>query len=318
MAKNTEPSPELVPISINTLAQWATPAFDIYLQQDKRFVLYSSKHLPLTTQQLSVLIDDGIQIIYIPKEQTGEYRTYMQNNLAMFAQSPAIPLEEKAKLIYSTASDIMQDLFDNPSSPETVVKTKSVSHIILDQIYSDPRALVSLMKVSSYDYYTYTHCINVSVYSLGIARAIKLDRESMKVLGEGSILHDIGKSRIDIEIVNKPGPLSDEEFTQMKHHCNLGEEILSQMGERDSRLLQIVSQHHEKLNGTGYPRGLKDDEISMFAQIVTIADVFDALTTRRSYKEALSSFQAFRIMKNKMDGHFNTKILDSFILAMQG
>jgi putative nucleotidyltransferase with HDIG domain len=318
MINNNDIKQDLLPVSIDILSEHLSLSFDVYLRQDEHFVLYAAKNLPISARQLSLLRQDGVVTIYVPREQTAAFRAYMQSNISNFAQSTSITVETKAKLVYTTASDIMQDLFDNPESPQMVTKTKGVAHVVLDQITGDRRAFASLMKVSSYDYYTYTHCVNVCVYTLGIARSLGLDKESMRILGEGSILHDIGKSHIDLGIVNKPGPLTDDEFTQMKQHSAFGYDILSTMGESDTKLLDIVRQHHEKLDGTGYPKGLAGDEISFFAQIVAVADVFDALTTRRSYKEPLSSFQAFRVMKNKMDGHLNTKILDSFIASMQG
>jgi len=125
---------------------------------------------------------------------------------------------------------------------------------------------------------------------LALGRNLGLSRAELKSLGAGLLLHDIGKSEIDDAILNKRGTLTEEEWNVMRSHPERGEAILSQAEGVDPLALTIVMQHHEKRSGKGYPRGLKGDEIHSYAKICALADVFDALTTQRSYKEALDSF----------------------------
>ncbi len=129
-------------------------------------------------------------------------------------------------------------------------------------------------------------------------------------------MHDLGKSKVDHDLINKPGRLSDAEFMVVKNHPALGYDLLKEMHEADAMILNIVRHHHEKLDGSGYPDGLKDKEIDFYARIVTIGDIFDALTTRRSYKPALSTFEALGLMKNKMAHELDTVLLRHFIEMM--
>jgi HD-GYP domain-containing protein (c-di-GMP phosphodiesterase class II) len=137
--------------------------------------------------------------------------------------------------------------------------------------------------------------------------------KDLEVLGMAAILHDLGKSKIDYDIINKNGKLSDEEFTQMKLHPALGHEIALKLGIEDERILTGIRHHHEKIAGGGYPDQIKGDEISYFARIIGVCDVFDALSTKRSYKDPMSSFESFKLMKDQMKGHLDMDIVNAFI-----
>lgn len=181
-------------------------------------------------------------------------------------------------------------------------------------ILNEPAAFTSLLKVSSHDYHTFSHSVDVLLYTAGLAQKVGLKPDQAREFAVGAVLHDVGKSQIPTTIINKQGRLSDEEFEQMKAHPDLGRTIL---GQHDTRIIsQAVAYHHERFDGTGYPYGLKGDEIPLVAQMVTIADVFAALTTKRSYKAAMSSFEALGIMKNQMSGHFNPELFKSFVQLM--
>ncbi|MDO8453920.1 MAG: HD domain-containing protein, partial [Sulfurimonas sp.] len=160
---------------------------------------------------------------------------------------------------------------------------------------------------------THTHSLNVSVYALCLGAALGLKEEKLVPLGRAALLHDLGKSKINYEVINKNGVLSQEEFEEMKSHPSLGYDIAINIGINDKNILDGIRHHHEKLDGNGYPDNLKEHEIKLFPRIIGICDVFDALTTRRSYKEAIRSFNALQIMKLEMNAHLDMKILNVFI-----
>jgi putative nucleotidyltransferase with HDIG domain len=183
-------------------------------------------------------------------------------------------------------------------------------------ILNDDSAVQAMLGVTSYDYYTYTHCVNVSIYALGFGAYLKLDENKLNILGRAGILHDLGKKKIPNDIVNKNGRLTEDEFETMKNHPTYAVEILKGLGETNKLILDAIEQHHEKLDGSGYPKGLRADEIHILSQIVAIADIFDALTTKRSYKDALTTFEALSIMKNEMSHELNEHLLAEFMLFM--
>ena len=182
--------------------------------------------------------------------------------------------------------------------------------------FKDKNAIKSMIEVTTHDYYTYTHSVDVSTYALAFGDYLGLNEVQLKALGKGAMLHDLGKKRVPLEILNKKGKLTEDEFTVMKNHPSLGIDILKEMGEENEITFAIIEQHHEKLSGQGYPKGLKGDEIHPFAQIVALCDIFNALTTKRSYKKAMSSFDAFKIMHQHMKHELNLKLLSKFIKFM--
>ena len=130
------------------------------------------------------------------------------------------------------------------------------------------------------------------------------------------MLHDVGKSKIEHGLINKNGKLNDDEFEKMKFHASAGGEILTRMGCYHNNVVRMAAEHHEKYKGGGYPKGIEGEEIHLYARICKIMDVYDALTTRRSYKKALSAFDTLVIMKKQMINDFDPKLLNSFITLM--
>jgi HD-GYP domain-containing protein (c-di-GMP phosphodiesterase class II) len=236
--------------------------------------------------------------------------------IARILDDPTLSVNAKSRAVYDTTSKIINDLFDSEITPEKIHEAKNSVGAMLNGVISNQITIASLIKVSSYDYYTYTHCVNVCVYSAGLGKEIGLSPKEIELLGAGGIMHDLGKAKVDIDIVNKPGRLTDEEFTEMKRHPVYGYEILKDQFENDEIILTSVRHHHEKMNGSGYPDGIKGDNLSLYARIVAVCDIFDALTTKRSYKPALSTFEALTLMKDKMLAELDVKVLTYFIRMM--
>jgi putative nucleotidyltransferase with HDIG domain len=145
--------------------------------------------------------------------------------------------------------------------------------------------------IESSDSYTFGHCERVAQYAVGIGIAMGLDEGQLTTLRMGAYLHDLGKVRVPHEILNKPGPLEPEEFEIIKRHPIWGVELLATV-EFPWDIKPIIQWHHERYDGTGYPDGLRGEEIPLGAQIICIVDVYDALTTTRSYRGALSQAEA--------------------------
>ncbi len=194
-----------------------------------------------------------------------------------------------------------------------VKQTQEVSEKLVEEVLQAPDAIMNLMDIKSFDDYTFTHNINVATICLLIGQALGLSKEDMNDLGVGGMLHDVGKLKIPLSILNKDGKLTDQEFAEMKSHPTYGYEILSKSRGISERARMIALQHHEKFQGGGYPKRLKGNEISLFARICAVADVYDALTTDRPYRVAMSPYEAMKILNAGIDNHFDPKILTAFI-----
>lgn len=222
--------------------------------------------------------------------------------------------EKKSKIVYESSLVLMDRLFEDPKSENIREAKKGISEIC-DVIISDDATSRELLKITSYDFYTYTHSVNVGVLSVLLSKHLFAgsDAHDMHELGAGFFLHDIGKVRIDPGIVNKPGKLTDEEMAKMRAHPYQGFKILEETNQLTEECRVIVMQHHEREDGTGYPLGLKKDEIHTYGRICCIADIYDALTAERSYKQKLNTFDALKLMKEKLLNHFQQEMFEKFV-----
>lgn len=184
--------------------------------------------------------------------------------------------------------------------------------LIVDRIANSEDFMEDIESIRVYDEYTYKHCINVAITATTLGIGIGYEYERLKNLVIGAMLHDIGKQMIPIEIINKHGKLTDDEMKIVKQHPENGYRLLLKEVNTSSSIREIVHQHHENYNGTGYPRGLKQDEIYELAMLVHICDVYDALISKRSYKDAFSFADTIKILQDGRNKMFNSEMLDAF------
>jgi len=258
-----------------------------------------------------------IEMLYVNEEDESRYKAYVERHLQSIAQNSDIPTEQKGRLVYEKAAEAIDAMFKNPESLENVKRAQPVVNSFIDIILQDLNAVESLLKITAHDFYTHTHSINVSIYTLSLGSFLGIAGKDLETLGMAAILHDLGKSKVDYDIINKNGKLTDEEFDHMKKHPALGYDIAVKLGISDQRILTGIRHHHEKMEGGGYPDNLKRDQISEFARIIGVCDVFDALSTKRSYKDPMSSFESLRLMKQQMKGHLDMSMVDAFIKMLQ-
>ena len=225
------------------------------------------------------------------------------------------PSEEgkvKTIMVRENSKLIMKDLLDDPRSGEKIKESKVMVNGMVDCILQNRDAIYNMLSLRNYDYYTYTHSVNVAVLSVGLGVAIDLKRDDVEKLGTGALLHDIGKSVISREILNKQGKLDSREYILMRNHVTEGEKILRSHKEVSEKSFDAVLQHHEKLTGKGYPKKLYAGEIKLFGRITAIADCYDALTTQRPYKTAFTPFKALSIIAEET-GDYDPELLKIFI-----
>lgn len=254
-----------------------------------------------------------IEGLYISEEDEALYQEYVTRHLQSIARNSDIPTDQKAKIVYEKATETIDAMFKNPESLENMKSAQDIVHSTLEMILNDDSAVESLMKITAHDYYTHTHSLNVSIYTLSLGAFLGIAGKDLETLGMAAVLHDLGKSKIDYEIINKNGKLTNEEFEQMKLHPAFGHEIALHLGIDDERVLSGIRHHHEKILGGGYPDNLQGDQISYFARIIGVCDVFDALSTKRSYKDPMSSFESLLLMKQQMSEHLDMDIVNAFI-----
>ncbi|MBI4632772.1 MAG: HD-GYP domain-containing protein [Deltaproteobacteria bacterium] len=256
---------------------------------------------------------EGYKDIILP--HTWEAEKLMLPELREAIHDKNLPPQKKAEAVYKSSLTIMSAVLETPTA-ESIQEVKAGISEIVDLIISDDETSKYLLSITSHDFYTYTHSVRVGVFSVMLAKSLYKNSSAhdMHELGAGFFLHDIGKTRINPDIINKPGKLDEEEWKEMKTHPFLGYKILSDTDQLTKESRIIVLQHHEWNNGKGYPNGLKGNEIHEYARICSIADVYDAITSERPYKKKKETFEALSIMKEEMNDHFGEVLFEKFVL----
>lgn len=186
---------------------------------------------------------------------------------------------------------------------------------MVDSVFRNQDALTSLARLKSFDDYTFAHCVNVCILSLALGRQMGMERADLEDLGTGAILHDIGKMLVPDKVLNKPGKLTDEEFAIMKTHAELGGDMLSGAKINEAALL-VATQHHERYDGSGYYKGLAKSDIHLFARIASVADVYDAMTSKRVYQSGMVPEDALKRLYLMRGTHFQPEIVERLIICL--
>jgi putative nucleotidyltransferase with HDIG domain len=186
---------------------------------------------------------------------------------------------------------------------------------ISDSVMRNPGALISLARLKTADDYTYLHSVAVCALMVALSHVLKLDEKATRDAGMAGLLHDLGKALMPMEVLNKPGKLTDEEFSIIKSHPVEGHRLLVEGGTAGEVSLDVCLHHHEKIDGSGYPKGLKDGEISLFAKMGTVCDVYDAITSNRPYKAGWDPAESIRKM-TEWKGHFDERVFHAFVKSI--
>ncbi|WP_235015388.1 HD-GYP domain-containing protein [Oceanicoccus sp. KOV_DT_Chl] len=235
------------------------------------------------------------------------------NNTQSFQQ--ALP---QAKSAHRQAKSVVKGFFKNlelGQTFETSVAKKAVKQCV-DSVIANQEAMMWLGLLKDVDEYTARHSLNVGLLSIILGRAEGLSPADLEVVGLCGMLHDMGKSKIPLEILNKEGAFSEEEFDIMKTHTTLGYEILTAKSDITDEVANVAYSHHERLNGRGYPRALPAEKISYFSRIVAIADTYDAITSKRVYSPAKTSLEGLRILIGAKGSHYDPILVDRFVEAI--
>jgi len=252
---------------------------------------------------LSKQKQDFIDTVVITKDELGT------TDLAQQVEKSS-QLREKA---YEYIQQTFNQVYQNGNLD--VDKAKEVVSTLVANILEGHDTMIWLTYLKNRDEHTAIHSLNVCIYSISFARFLGLSEKQINTLGLGALLHDVGKIKVPEHILNKPGKLTSDEFTLMKAHAFLGYELLKN-NNLPPEALDIVLSHHERIGGQGYPNGNREKEISYFARIVAIIDVYDALTSDKPYNDGLSPRVALNKLYNLAPNNFSQDLIEAFIKFM--
>ena len=217
--------------------------------------------------------------------------------------------------LYADAAHTAQDVWNSAQvegKPELGMAQNMVEGLA-ETVTQNRTALVALTAMKSYDNYTFTHMVNVSILTMGQARGLGIDGRLLREFGLSALMHDIGKVRIPLEILNKTSRLNDEEFTVMKRHVVDGAEILRQTPEMPILAPVVAFEHHLRLDGTGYPASVGRSQLNLGTMLCSIADVFDAMRSQRAYQQAFPTDRILEVLKQNDGSQFDPNLVRRFV-----
>ncbi len=276
----------------------ATPC-DLYRRMhDGRYVFFARKGVLFDHAARERVMASGGELLYIRQEESHLYRAYLKETLLSIIADPTVSPVKKAEAVHSACLQTLKRTFEEPRAA-FLSRTCEILEPTVHLIISDDQATRHLIRLTTYDHSTYVHSTNVGIFSIALARILFSNdhQHDMQALGAGFFLHDIGKCLIPIEVLNKPGLLTDEEREVVQRHVLDGYQMVESSGLMTDEARTIILQHHERDDGRGYPNKRQAEEIHPYARICRLADIYEALTSDRPYHNCRSSLEALKFMK---------------------
>jgi putative nucleotidyltransferase with HDIG domain len=240
-------------------------------------------------------------------------------------ETPEIPAERPEEVSFETELEVATKLHTRgkhlqktmlesvgKNLPIDIAIPEAFTNSLISSIDRNPNALMCMTKIREKDTYLLEHSLNVAILLANFGTYVGLDEEQIQELALSGFLHDIGKIRIPDEILHKPGPLNEQEMTTMKDHVYYGMKVLIEMGIPDS-IVRTIGEHHERLDGYGYPEGLRGCEITKFGRMIAIVDTYDAITADRCYKVGMSSKKALQILMQDTPEKYDEDLVKQFV-----
>jgi len=224
----------------------------------------------------------------------------------------------RARRLHGEANKIVRNMMDDIRLGQQiqVERVEPLVEGMVDSIFRNQDALLPLARLKNHDDYTFEHSVSVCALLVAFGRGMKFSREVIKEIAIGGLLHDVGKAKIPDSILNKPAKLTDDEFARMQGHVAQGVVLLQATPGISKIALEVTGQHHERFDGTGYPRKLAGEKISLYGQMAAIVDVYDAISSERVYHKGMSPTQALKKLLEWSEHHFDPKLVQAFIRAI--
>ena len=289
--------------------------FDIYIQKDKNYIIILDAGTLLTSKIYSMLSNQ--KTLYIAKLDKGKQELNC-TNLDSYVKFNKDLSKKNIQFIYKITSELFVNMSDNKYNPSKIACIETIVKSIIFLIQHKKGYLRNTIEYFSNEYELAFHSLHVTIYAINLGNALKLDNEQLLDLGTAALLHDIGLTKIDREITHKNRELTPQEIVIISEHPKLSIELIEHNHIHNPYIIDAVMHHHERYDGSGYPDQLYEHQMSQFASILAICDVFDALTNNRPYREKYSPFEALKLMMkdSSMQNKFNDHYLQIFLKTL--
>lgn len=287
---------------------------DVYLATKDGYSLYRAEGLQFGPSDVKRLIESRVEFVYVSVRDHGTYYRTMEHSLQHIIAEPTLAREKKAEILYATSLELASQIMAAPPGAEEIARSTHVVRAAVQLILKDPEAFNRLFETFNHDFYTATHMVNVCSTALFVAQHMGLeDIDGIIHLGTGALLHDVGKIFIPNDILNRLDPLTAEQFAVIRSHVERGCEHLQRVAQLPPKVMALVAEHHERMDGSGYPKGLKGDRISPIGRLAGIADTFDAMTSVRPYRSRTYSIpEVLQHLEDQAPEKFDIEIVRAF------
>jgi len=269
---------------------------------------------PFYNKNLNILLNEGMTLSekhLISLDRIGLHGIYVHDEFSTGIKLATV-IDDKSKMVFAGAVNNVFEGVGKTLPPDHGI-LKDVIKDLVGQVSDNRDTVVNMLDLKQFDDYTFQHSLNVCILSIVVGVQLELSGKALESLALAAVYHDIGKLKVPHAILNKPGRLDEKEFEMMRQHPALGVEYLKSIGELNTFIEMGVLQHHERYDGSGYPKGLKGKQISEFARIISIVDAFDAITSKRSYKDSFLPSEAIEYIMANVGLHFDYDITKVFL-----
>ena len=278
------------------------------------FQKYLNKGESFTEEIESELIKKKQKYLFILKDELREYNFTVEKKLTNKLRDKSTPVEARTEILRNASVSMVEEVFNSMDVLKDRERINNLTSNMVDFLTGNNGILFSLLSLSSHDFYTYRHSVDVSIYNVMFAKFLGItNKKQLNIYAQAGLFHDLGKSKVSDKIINKKGPLSDEEWKIMKNHPKQSVDILKEIFGLHQNVLDAALYHHEKIDGTGYPFGLSGDKIPFIGRLTAISDIFSALTTHRSYSKARTIYEALNFMTENLKGKVDKNLFKKFI-----
>lgn len=308
-----------LPIPLKYIPPEVLSELNVYLYHDGQYALYNAQQHSFDQIDQRRLLSSGVETVYVSVRDHRRYYRTLEKHLGKLLRQEGLAREQKSELLYATAMELAGEVLSAPPGPEEIIRVAGLSSSMVDFLLQDDEAFDYLSQVSHHDFYTATHMVNVCYLTVATAEKLGFSAgTTINLLALGAMLHDVGKVFIDPLVLNMPGPLSDIQNKLIRQHVTLGRDHLLKTANLETTVIEAVEQHHERLDGSGYPLGLKGEQISLAGRLAAVVDTFEAMTSVRPYRENVFSVsQTLDYLRTQADQLYDASAVNALVNVVE-
>jgi len=290
--------PQFVPIDLSSLPAGKPPLVDLYHLVDHQYVLYCEAQSVFAEEARRRLIDNGVRVLYARVTPGGGVAGDMPLQDVLALPDSQVPPLAKAGLLYNSAVATARLVFIAPDLPESMAAARRLAGAVAARVTKNPGSFQVLLQLMRHDFSVYSHAVNTCCYAAALGNGVDLGHEDLLDLSLAAFLHDVGKLKVPRAILEKPSSLTPREWAKLRPHPKWSVQLLEGNGLKWS-VERTILQHHERLDGSGYPWGLRGAQIHPLSRMIALADAYDALTSERPYRPRFSPYKALRVIREE-------------------